>query len=259
MPKLSIITINYNNLEGLKRTVESVLNQTWQEFEYIIIDGGSIDGSKAYLESQNDKIDCWVSERDLGIYNAMNKGIVKATGEYLLFLNSGDHFYSSKVLKKYYNLIGEYDLIYFNLKIIADKKEFINEYPDQLSFSYFVKYTLPHPSTFIKRNLFEKVGLYKEDFKIVSDWKFFIDSVCRYNSKYLHVDKILATFYLDGISSLPESLETIELEKQMVLKSDYPSYLQDLENVFKYMTVIRDLRRSRIIRSLIKLGFLNKF
>jgi glycosyltransferase involved in cell wall biosynthesis len=74
MPKLSIITINYNDLEGLKRTVESVVNQTWKEFEYIVIDGGSADGSTTYIESQSSEIDYWVTEPDKGIYNTMNKG-----------------------------------------------------------------------------------------------------------------------------------------------------------------------------------------
>ena len=79
MPKLTIITINFNNLEGLKRTIESVVNQTWQEFEYIVIDGGSTDESAQYIEIQSANIDYWVSEPDAGIYNAMNKGIAKAS------------------------------------------------------------------------------------------------------------------------------------------------------------------------------------
>ena len=78
--KLSIVTINYNNLEGLIKTMESVVNQTWKEFEFIVIDGGSTDGSAAYIESQSGNIDYWVSEKDAGIYNAMNKGIARATG-----------------------------------------------------------------------------------------------------------------------------------------------------------------------------------
>lgn len=259
MTKLSIITINYNNIEGLKRTVESVLNQTWQEFEYIVIDGGSTDGSKEYIESQNDKIDYWVSERDKGVYNAMNKGILQTSGEYLLFLNSGDHFYDNKVLEKNQHVIKDYELIYFNLNVIGEKKQFIKEYPDQLSFAYFLKDNLPHPSIFIKKDLFGKVGLYQEDFKIVSDWKFFIDSVCRYNSKYVHVNKTLTTFYLDGISSLIENKSIIDQEKKIVLQSDYACYMKDLEDVLKYMTIVRNLRGSRIINWLIKLGFLNKF
>src|SRR5690606_20733259 len=97
-PLLTIITINLNNLEGLKTTIESVLSQTWQEFEYIVIDGGSTDGGKEYIESQKTHLNYWVSEPDKGIYNAMNKGILKSSGKYLLFLNSGDHLYDNQSL-----------------------------------------------------------------------------------------------------------------------------------------------------------------
>ena len=92
-PKISIITINYNNFEGLKKTIKSVINQTWKDYEYIVIDGGSNDGSVEYLKSLDNTINFWVSEADNGVYHAMNKGINKANGEYLLFLNSGDHFF----------------------------------------------------------------------------------------------------------------------------------------------------------------------
>ena len=118
MLKLSIITINYNNLEGLKRTVESVVNQTWHEFEYIIIDGASNDGSAAYIESQSHHFDYWESEKDSGIYNAMNKGIKVATGEYLLFLNSGDHLFNDSVLEQNHQYLKIYDLVYFDLQIV---------------------------------------------------------------------------------------------------------------------------------------------
>ena len=82
--KLSVITINYNNRDGLKKTIESVVNQTYKDFEYIIIDGGSTDGSVEVLKEYSDKIDYWVSEPDKGIYNAMNKGIDIAKGEYVM-------------------------------------------------------------------------------------------------------------------------------------------------------------------------------
>ena len=84
-PLISIITVNINDFNGLVRTMTSVFEQTYKEHEYIVIDGGSTDGSKEYIESHNDKIDFWISEQDSGIYNAMNKGIKAATGEYLLF------------------------------------------------------------------------------------------------------------------------------------------------------------------------------
>jgi glycosyltransferase involved in cell wall biosynthesis len=117
LPKLSIITINYNDVLGLKRTLESVTGQIYSNFEYIVINGGSTDGSKELLEKYTDKISYWVSEPDQGIYHAMNKGIEKASGEYLLFMNSGDLFYNSGILKEVVDHISKYDLIYFDILI----------------------------------------------------------------------------------------------------------------------------------------------
>ena len=97
--KYSIITVNYNNKDGLKKTIESVIHQSYRDFEYIIIDGGSTDGSAELLKEYSDKITYWVSEPDKGIYNGMNKGIAKATGDYLNFMNSGDCFYADDVLQ----------------------------------------------------------------------------------------------------------------------------------------------------------------
>ncbi|MEY3501647.1 MAG: hypothetical protein RL308_3320 [Bacteroidota bacterium] len=259
MPKLSIITINYNNLEGLKRTVESVVNQTWQEFEYIIIDGGSTDGSAAYIESQNEHFDYWVSEPDKGIYNAMNKGIAKATGEYFLFLNSGDHLYDLKVLEQNHSKINEQDIIYFNLNVVDENNSFIKEYPNKLTFSYFINDTLPHPATFIKSSLFGIVGIYDKNLKIVSDWKFFIESICKYNSTYLKIDKTLSTFYLDGLSSKLQNKEIIFREKEEVLRLNFLSYLVDISELTDSKKILSNLRKSRKIQVLIKLGLLNKF
>jgi glycosyltransferase involved in cell wall biosynthesis len=257
--KLSIITINYNNLKGLKRTVESVVNQTWREFEYIVIDGGSTDGSAEYTESQNDKIDYWVSEPDKGIYNAMNKGIAKATGEYLLFLNSGDHLFSNEVMEESHNFLSLQDIIYFNLQVINENEKFIKNYPDELSFSYFMKDTLPHPATFIKREVFDTVGFYDESFTIVSDWKFFIESICKFGSSYIRIDKILSTFYFDGLSSSLQNKEIIFREKQVVLELNFSAYIVDNDELNYSKNILSNLRKSKKTQLLIKLGLLNKF
>ncbi|WP_372757299.1 glycosyltransferase family 2 protein [Mariniflexile sp.] len=259
MYKLSIITVNYNNLQGLIATFESVKNQTWQDFEYLVIDGGSTDGSKEFLEENTEYINYWVSEPDKGVYHAMNKGILKATGEYLLFLNSGDHFFNNKVLEKNINSVENYDIIYFNQKVVAKTKSFIKEYPDTLSFAYFLKDNLPHQASFIKANLLKTLGLFNEEFMIVSDWKFFLDAICKHNASHKHIDKILTVFYQDGISSKLENLKIIEEEKQIVLKKSYSLFMNDLDDVLKYMTIVHNLRRSKKIRLLIKLGLLNKF
>lgn len=256
---LSIITINFNNLEGLKKTMASVLEQTWTAFEYIVIDGGSTDGSEAYIESQSHHIDYWVSEPDSGIYNAMNKGITKATGEYLLFLNSGDELFSNEVLDQNYKHLSLYDIIYFNLNVVDEKETFIKKYPNQLRFSYFINDTLPHPATFIRKEVFNKIGLYDESLKIVSDWKFFIQSICKFNYSYKRIDATLTTFYLDGLSSDPNNKDMIFDEKYKVLTSDFQAFIEDNNHFIELKQTVENLRESQKIKLLVKLGLINKF
>tara|TARA_R110002096_G_C14612978_1_gene723576 strand:+ start:294 stop:1103 length:810 start_codon:yes stop_codon:yes gene_type:complete len=263
---ISIITINFNNLDGLKKTMSSVFNQSWKEFEYIVIDGGSTDGSAAYIENHKDKIDYWVSEPDKGVYNAMNKAIKVAKGDYLLFLNSGDHFYENLVLERNYKFINNYDLIYFNIKVVTSEAEHINNPPDYLVFSYFINDTLPHQTTFIRASLFEKVGYYDESLKIVSDWKFFVESICKFNASYLKVENVLATHYLDGLSASPENWPVILEERNNVLESGFKVFMDDNRQLLEYrnkhnesMNLISKLRNSRKINFLVKLGLLKNF
>jgi glycosyltransferase involved in cell wall biosynthesis len=272
--KLSIITINYNNLAGLKRTIESVVNQTWQEFEYIVIDGGSTDGSAEYIQSHSEKLDYWVSEPDKGIYNAMNKGIAKASGEYLLFLNSGDHLYSATVLAENHSAIKEKDLIYFNIVYVDEKGSYAIAYPEALNFSFFYLDTLCHQSTLIKRTLFEKVGLYDENLKLVSDWKFFIVSLFKFDCTYSKVNATLSIYYLDGISADVDNKQLLNTEREQVLNTDFKGYVDvikeflrsdfktledDLKELQKLRKIVYNLRKSKKINALVQLGLLNKF
>ncbi|MFV8366682.1 glycosyltransferase family 2 protein [Flavobacterium sp. XS1P27] len=257
--KLSIITINYNNTAGLQKTVESVTNQTWQEFEYIVIDGGSTDGSAAYLESQTDNITYWVSEPDSGIYNAMNKGIAKATGEYLLFLNSGDHFIDSFSLQKIQKQLVNEDVIYFNINVIHKESSYVLENPAVLSFLYLHNNLPCHQCTFIHQSVFERVGYYDERLKIVSDWKLLLQAILKHNVTYRKVDAVFSIFYKDGISSLSENQSIMEAERTQVLETEFPVLLNDLKEYFIQQRIIRNLRKSRKINWLINLGLLDKF
>lgn len=250
--KITIITINYNNLLGLKKTFASVINQTWQEFEYIVIDGGSSDGSAAFIESQSESIDYWVSEPDKGIYNAMNKGILKATGEYLIFLNSGDHFFSNEVIKENLQHLEYHDLIYFNVQMIGDMTSEIVSFPDILRFSHFYFNGLNHQSVLIRKKLFETVGLYDENLKIVSDWKFFILAIFVHNCSYIKINKILSTYYLDGISL---RLKDDHLnERSQVLREYFSAFILDYEEWHKNQKLLkmnRFIMLSEIEKSLI--------
>lgn len=257
-PLLSIITVNLNNKEGLKKTVSSVLEQTFTDFEYIIIDGGSTDGSREEIELYSDCLNFWTSEPDVGIYSAMNKGIVKAKGKYLLFLNSGDHFYNKHVLKRNASKLEAYDLIYFNLEVIEKDEANVKYFPEELRFSYFLTDSLPHPATFIKRVLFIDNGYYDENLKIVSDWKFFAECICLSNCSYLRVNSVLSTHYLDGISAEEGNLPLIRDERRKVLKNSFGSFLLDYEETSVLKKKLTLLKNSRKIKILIKLGLIKK-
>lgn len=222
---LSIITINYNDKEGLARTMDSVLSQTYTDFEYIVIDGGSNDGSKAIIEQHQDQLGYWVSEADSGVYNAMNKGIKQAKGDYLLFLNSGDYLITTTAIADFITAVDtlSYDIIYGNLQVVG-ATPWVKTYPDELGFNYLADESLPHPSAFIKRACFEG-NLYDETLKIVADWKFFIIGICRLNYSYKHINIVLSVFNLDGISSTQKAL--ITKERTLVLEQEFGVLLND--------------------------------
>lgn len=198
--KLSIITINLNNKQGLERTINSVLSQTYfDKVEYIIIDGGSTDGSKELIEQHKDKLYYWCSELDKGIYNAMNKGIEAATSDYLLFLNSGDYLKENNVLERTFPYL-EYDFVYGNEWKVNErnKSPYEAKYPDKLDESFFRRTTLPHQSAFIKAELL-KENHYSEDYKIISDWIFFIEAF-RSGKTYKHMPFIVSVYDCSGFS-----------------------------------------------------------
>lgn len=263
-PKISVITISYNNREGLEKTLKSVTSQDYKDFEYIVIDGGSNDGSKEILEKYSDKISYWVSEPDKGIYNAMNKGIEAANGEYLLFLNSGDKFYTENSISISSEYLKNEDLVYFDLEIVENEtSSYIKKYPSELSLYYFYYEALPHPATFIKKSAFERFGLYDENLKIVSDWKWFMLSICTHQCTFKHIDKILSTFYLDGISSNKENQEKISKERNLVFETSYPrvkdnlKMLLDLQKENKELqNKFNHLRKYRLVKLLDRLGFI---
>lgn len=213
MKKISVITINYNNLEGLKRTIPSVLTQTYNDYEYLVIDGGSTDGSKEYIESQQG-IDYWISEKDKGIYNAMNKAVKVANGEYCIFMNSGDHFFSTYSLG---NAAAELDgtdyCVGQTIEIGTDHVEFVKS-PSKMSLYFIVEKSLQHQSTFIKTQLL-KDNPYDENFKIVADWKHFFENWYFNKISYKAINKIVSVYYLDGFSA--QNVDMLMKEREQVV------------------------------------------
>ncbi len=230
MNKISIITINYNNLEGLRKTMQSVVQQTNKFFEYIVIDGGSTDGSADYIAENAKNIDYLISEKDTGIYNAMNKGIKKATGEYLLFLNSGDCFADNNVLEHTLPyLTTQHSFVYGNMFLSKNDVRISKLItPTKLDFSYFVTNSLPHPATFIKRQLFYTYFLYNEALKIVADWEFFIYCICKQNESYQHINITISDFDNNGLSSLKDNKQKIIAEEDKVFENHFPMFLSEV-------------------------------
>lgn len=222
--KISIVTINLNNLPGLIKTIQSVFSQDYQNIEYLIIDGGSTDGSVDYIKSNAKRIKYWVSEKDNGIYDGMNKGIRKSNGDYILFLNSGDYFFNSQSLKKLIEAAVDKDIVYGNMIIEKFDGRVVKTYPKVLSRQYFQTDTIPHPCSLIRRELFLKFGFYNTNYKIISDWAFFIDSIVKRKASYAYLDTAISVFNLDGISSQPSSYKVIRSEMNIHFKKNYFLY-----------------------------------
>ena len=219
---LSVITINRNNAAGLEKTMQSVLSQTRSGFEYVVVDGASTDGSVAVIErlapAFGDRLK-WISEPDKGIYNAMNKGIGIATGEYVWFLNSGDSLVSSDVWDNVYGSLEETGwppILYGNrFRVFPDGHTIHDVYVpgEQLTFYKFYTATLPHQSTLIRRSLFDLYGLYDESLCIVSDWKWFMRVIALEGVKASHTDIDMAFFDANGISQTNWALHLQERNK----------------------------------------------
>lgn len=233
MKQISIITINYNNASGLRKTIKSVIEQTHNDYEYIIIDGASNDSSKDIIQEYQQYIHYWCSEKDTGIYNAMNKGIQKASGEYLLFLNSGDTLNDSMVLSDIQKLLSGEDIIYgdlFFMKTSGSGTIFI--YPDKLTVSYFLERSLGHPATFIRKDLFKNC-LYSENLRIVSDWEFFVKKIIIEGCSYRHIKRTISVFDMCGISTL--SGEECKQEQQLVLNQLFSPVLHEYFHETEYL------------------------
>lgn len=214
--RYSIITINFNNKDGIIHTMDSVLRQTYKDTEYIVIDGGSTDGSVDVIKRYSDSISYWVSEKDNGIYHAMNKGIAVAKGEYCIFMNSGDCFHSSDVL----NAIATYKEDIICGKMI--KGESISpsgHHKQTISLVDLMRASLPHQAMLIKRELLVKHP-YDENYRILSDWKFCIEALVFDNCSFRNIDVIIADYDTSGISTNSNGL--FPIEKRKIIEELFP-------------------------------------
>lgn len=197
---ISVITINYNNVIGVTRTINSVITQTSQNYEFIIIDGGSDDGSVSVIEDNQRYVTYWVSERDKGIYHAMNKGVMAAHGDYCIFLNSGDIFCDNNVLNNIQEYLGRDDIVIGELIDSISGTVIFPAPQREISFYFLYSGSVTHQSSFIKTELLRK-SPYDESLKIAGDWKFFLTSIIFQDCSVRFVTLKIAFFDTQGISS----------------------------------------------------------
>ncbi len=202
--KVTIVTIckNAENLMG--QTIKSVLAQTYKDIEYIIIDGKSTDGTIGMINQYGNKIAKFVSEQDLGIYDAMNKGIGLATGEIICFMNAGDKFHSKNVVEKIVEcfesadvegIFGDVCLIDSEGKAVAIKRQkFIDD-------SFLMNDSICHQSMFVKVKLFNQYGLFNLKYKLAADLEWFLRVIRKFKVNFKHADIVVADYILGGFSS----------------------------------------------------------
>lgn len=220
--KISVITINYNDRDGLAKTMESVLSQTARlgvDYEYIVVDGGSCDGSAEVMAQYADKLAYGVSEPDGGIFNAMNKGIKAASGDYLNFMNAGDYFAAPDVLERVVKKLDGKDFYIGHQQNLKPHAHLIKA-PRRISACSLVVQPLPHQATFIRSALLKARG-YNEQFKVIADWEQMVVEFLVNNRTYEQLDFVVACFDTTGLSARAGHDGRYEEERQRMLRETF--------------------------------------
>lgn len=288
--KLSIITINFNNRDGLRKTIDSVVSQTWQDFEWIIVDGGSTDGSKELIEETASKLESqgwtteqfsgpedpasyianhqasiinpssfenpsspqrllWCSEKDKGIYNAMNKGIAKARGEYMNFMNSGDIFYDKDVLERVFSKEYVSDLLYGDWLYWSDKIEYNGICPKNISIVWLSMHNICHQAIFIKSRILREEG-YDENYKLYADWARWMKLACK-GGVFEYIPYTICRYEMGGISS--QSSLLADNERAMIKELPPPIFRNSLQEYIEVRTKLYEYERCIITNEALSL------
>ena len=218
MIQLSIITINFNDAAGLEKTIQSVTEQTFGSIEFIVIDGGSTDSSVEVIKKYENNIAFWVSEKDNGIFNAQNKGLAKASGEYCLFLNSGDTLHSKTTIASVFNKKPHANLVACDMAFLYEIGIEIRKQSKHVKEETLFLSSIWHPATLIKRSVFNTYGNYNEAFRIAADYDFFLRTALVNEVSYQHLNIVLSDFDTTGVSSNPANAKRHAEERRTIQK-----------------------------------------
>jgi glycosyltransferase involved in cell wall biosynthesis len=229
----------------LKKTRESIISQTYGDYEWIVIDGGSTDGTKEFLQEHADEMSYWCSEKDKGVYNAQNKGTSQASGDYCIYMNAGDTFYDKEVLEKVFSEVHEEDILYGDwAQVFPNGKKKYIEPGNSVDYAFFFVDNICHQAMFIKTSLL-KESPYDETYRLYADWAKWTEFAYKGKTfKYIH--QRICYFMMDGMSA--ENEENNEKERKRVIEECYPGSLKSMMLKWKEFTVIQNqlLRDSQI-------------
>ncbi|MDM5263710.1 glycosyltransferase family 2 protein [Sulfurovum sp. XTW-4] len=224
--KISIITVVWNNKETIKYAIDSVLNQTYKDIEYIIVDGASSDGTVEVVQSYGDRITKFISEPDKGLYDAMNKGIKLATGDVVGILNSDDFYIDEFVIEKIVKIFQEKkvdsvfaDLVYVkpdNLGNIVRYYDSSSGFPNRFQYALYPA----HPTFFVKRWAYEKYGLYKTDYKIAADFDVMARFLYTRKISFSYLKEPIIKMRVGGVSTSLSSIWINSLEQLRVCREN---------------------------------------
>ncbi|MGN0006283.1 MAG: glycosyltransferase family 2 protein [Candidatus Gastranaerophilaceae bacterium] len=254
--KISVITVCYNSEEVIEKTIQSVVNQTFEDFEYIIIDGASTDKTLEIVNKYQDKIAKIVSEKDKGIYDAMNKGIANASGDYIIFLNADDVFLHENVLKFAANKMTEGKALYYGDLIFLEKStgKLNNRRQNNVNYIYLCGGMLFHPTIFASKKLFEKIGVFDTKYRIVADYDWVIRALVKFKASCSYLDMPITIFVNgEGASSNPKNKDFHKNERKEVQKKYFSSLMITVSN-FLYKSM-RSSLSFPIIKNILEYNF----
>ena len=249
---ISIITVCYNAAHLLAKTIESVIEQTYKNIEYIVIDGKSTDDTNEIIANYRSNIHTYVSEPDSCVFDAMNKGISVATGDLIIFLNAGDYYISPFVIEYFISKLNTASADVFFGRFIWEApltRDIVLSDNSQVNYNWELKeLNFPHPATIYKKNVFEQVGMFDLSFPLQADYEWNVRALVNRKIAFQYIDIITVRFRADGISNDPKHADAISDEKLEISKRYYqPEWLyKSVKELMQKRSVLSKYRLKRL-------------
>ena len=251
--RLSIITINYNNRDGLARTIESVKSQTFDDYEWIVIDGGSTDGSRELIEDNKGLFAYWCSEPDKGIYDAINKGIAHASGQYISCMNSGDEYFSSDTLQTVFANQLDADIVYGDWYKVYPDRRVLCRMPYPMNFYIFYYHNICHQAMFVRTAALQEKG-FDPSYGVVADYARWMEMFFA-GASFQRVDTVVCCYDMSGVSSQGNAgwEECLRIRREIIPEwlSPVMQRLEQYENSLDHMCLLSIQKRGGFLRFLV--------